>query len=105
MAAQACPTPSGPIQSLRRSPPRALSGKHVNLHQRSSKHFKNHSGRPTEQQHAIHRSNRSKQPPALNRGYVTITERRVVYEREICEVGCRRGGIQNPLSKRPNKYL
>ena len=46
LRSQNVPKPYCPIQS--HSWVRAFSGEHINLHQGSSKHLKNHGGRPTE---------------------------------------------------------
>src|ERR1700744_2665167 len=85
----------------------ALLGRHTFLSQSffglACHHFpqdrKNDRGRPTKQQHAVHRRHWAKQLPALNRSHVAVTERCVVYKGKIDEIGARRCNAYHHVSK------
>jgi hypothetical protein len=68
---------------------------------RCSQYVENDCGRPAEEQHAIHRRHRPKQPPALHRSYVAVAKCRVVHKREIYEVSIGRCSAYNQVDHRP----
>ena len=68
----------------------------------SPKHLEYDGGRPTKQEHAVHRRYWPKQSPALHRNYVAVAERRVVHESEIYWVSTKCGGRRNKIDVRPN---
>src|SRR6516225_278812 len=51
----------------------------------STQHLENNRGRPTEQQHAVHRRHRPKQAPARHRRYIAIAKRGVIDQCEVHE--------------------
>jgi len=95
------------------SSPRPASGRIIDggsrtpsaTHHRSPQYLENDGGRPTKQQHAVHRRHRPEQPPALHRGYVAVAERRVVHESEIHDIGAGGRGIDDGIGQRPDEHL
>ena len=74
-------------------------------HQCSTQHLKNDSGRPTKQQHAVHRRHWPKQVPALHRSNVAVAERCVVYKGKINEISAGRCNTDDRVSQMTKRAL